>query len=151
FHYGPTQQEAVVPMGSLSTLGTGVPPFVLAFDNTNGVLTGVALENTNIGATFPVVIRDDKGNILTTTSIFLPTSGHTSFLLSTMFPQTANIRGTIEFDNPTGSPVFQIAVLGIRYTGGTTTTIPALPKMGKPSGSMAHLAAGNGWQTTFAL
>ncbi len=151
FHYGPTQQEAVVPMGSLSTLGTGNPPYVVAFDNTNGVLTGVAVENTNAAASFPLVIRDDKGNVLKTTSISLPTLGHTSFVLSTMFPQTANIRGTVEFDNPPGDPVFQIAALGIRYTGGTTTTIPALPKLGKPAGSMAHLAAGNGWQTTFVL
>lgn len=45
----------------------------------------------------------------------------------------------------------RIAVLGIRYTGGTLTTIPALASLTPPGGLLAHLASGAGWQTTFAL
>ena len=42
-------------------------------------------------------------------------------------------------------------MLGIRYTGGTVTTIPALASLSPPGGLIAHLASGAGWQTTFAL
>ena len=31
------------------------------------------------------------------------------------------------------------------------TTIPALANVGTTGGSIAHLATGNGWQTTFVL
>ena len=72
--------------------------------------------------------------------------------MSTQYPVTANQRGTIEFDRPVGG---QIAVLGIRTTplgsSHTLTTIPALANIGVTGGSMAHLATGNGWQTTFVL
>ena len=46
-------------------------------------------------------------------------------------------------------------MLGIRTTPlGTTntlTTIPALANVGTGGGSIAHIATGNGWQTTFVL
>jgi hypothetical protein len=46
-------------------------------------------------------------------------------------------------------------VLGIRTTTlgstKTLTTIPALANVGTSGGSIAHLATGNGWQTTFVL
>ena len=65
---------------------------------------------------------------------------------------TVNKHGTIEFDTPAGG---QISVLGIRTTPlGTTntlTTIPALANVGTNGGSIAHIATGNGWQTTFVL
>jgi hypothetical protein len=148
FHFNPNNQEAVVPMETRNAAS-----YVLPFDNTNGVLTGVALENVSAsGAVIPVVIRDDTGKPLLNSSITLNGSGHTSFVLSDPktggFAQTANIRGTIEFDTPTNG---QISALGIRYTGGTVTTIPVLANVGNGGGLMAHLASGAGWQTTFVL
>src|SRR5674476_77982 len=60
--------------------------------------------------------------------------------------------GTIQFFTPAGG---QISVLGIRTTPlGTTntlTTVPALANVGTTGGSIAHIATGNGWQTTFVL
>jgi hypothetical protein len=78
---------------------------------------------------------------------------HRSFVLSdqaTGFPITANIRGTVEFDTPSGT---QITVLGIRSTppNHALTTIPVLANVGTSGGSIAHIASGNGWQTTFVL
>lgn len=150
FHFGPNSQEAVVPMETRNASS-----FLLAFDNTNSVLTGVAIENVSGFATFvPVVIRDDAGAVVFTGSIPLSASGHTSFVLSaaTQFPFTANMRGTIEFDTPPGG---RISVLGIRYTAGTLTTIPAMANVGgtlsAAGGMMAHLASANGWETTFVL
>ena len=79
-------------------------------------------------------------------------NGHTSFVLSDKYPVTNCQRGTIEFDTPAGG---QISVLGIRTTplGSTTTltTIPALANVGTNGGSIAQIATGNGWQTTFVL
>jgi len=149
FHFDPDNQEAVVPMETRKTTS-----FLLAFDNTNGVLTGVALANVSAPmANVPVTIRDAAGTVVTTGTIQLAGNGHTSFVLSDpmWFPMTANLRGTIEVDSAIG----QISVLGIRYTpgpvGGTTTTIPALANVGTTGGLMAHLAVGTGWETTFVL
>jgi hypothetical protein len=145
FHYNPTNQEAVVPLETRNA-----PSYLLAFDNTNSVLTGIAIENiSTLSAAIPVVLRNDAGTQIGAGSISLNGGGHTSFVLSTQFPVTANIRGTAEFDTPAGA---QISVLGIRYTPpGTLTTIPALANVGVTGGSTAHLASGDGWETTFVL
>ena len=145
FHFDPTQQEAVVPM---ETRAAG--SYLLAFDNTNNVLTGVAIDNISTSAaSIPVIIRTDLGTQIDAEVLPLPANGHTSFVLSTQYALTSNIRGTIEFDASSGS---QISVLGIRYTPpGTLTTIPALANVGGAGGLMAHLASAHGWQTTFVL
>jgi hypothetical protein len=144
FHYNPNNQEAVVPMETRNAAS-----YILPFDNTNGVLTGVAIENVSTqAANIPVTLRNDSGAQVGAGTISLNALGHTSFVLSTQFPPTANIRGTVECDTPTNG---QISLLGIRYTGGTLTTIPVLANVGTSGGLMAHLASGNGWQTTFVL
>ncbi len=155
FHLIPGKQEAVVPLETRNASS-----YVLAFDSTGGVVLGVAVQNVSSSfATIPVVIRDDTGAVISQagTTISLASSGHTSFVLSQQFPFTANKRGTIEFQTP---PSGQISVLGIRTTPLTTstgtstfalTTIPALANVGTSGGSIAHIATGAGWQTTFVL
>jgi hypothetical protein len=151
FHLIPGSQEAVVPMETRSANS-----YLLAYDNTGGVVLGVAVQNVSAQAgSVAVVIRDDTGLQIGTGNIPMLANGHTSFVLSdpvSGFPITANKRGTIEFDTPAGG---QISVLGIRTTplGGSTTltTIPALANVGTKGGSIAHIATGNGWQTTFVL
>jgi hypothetical protein len=148
FHLIPGSQEAVVPM---ETRNAG--SYLLAFDNTGGVVLGVAVANVSAQAgTVGIVLRDDTGSQIGSGSLPMQASGHASFVLSSQFPATANKRGTIEFDTPAGG---QISVLGIRTTplGGSTTltTIPALANVGTSGGSIAHIATGNGWQTTFVL
>jgi hypothetical protein len=149
FHQIPTQQEAVVPMETRTASS-----YVLAFDNTSGLVLGVAVENVSAaGAVIPVVIRDENGVVISAPgdTISLGGNGHTAFVLSIQFPVTANKRGTIEFDTPAGG---QISVLGLRFTppNNALTTIPALANVGTGGGSIAHLASGgDGWQTTFVL
>ncbi len=148
FHLIPGAQEAVVPMETRNASS-----YLLAFDNTGGVVLGVALANVSTqAANVPVVIRDDSGLQTATGSIALEANGHTSFVLSSQFPATVNGRGTIEFDTPAGG---RISVLGIRTTkldsSTTLTTIPALANIGTNGGSIAHIAVSNGWQTTFVL
>lgn len=128
--------------------------YLLAFDNTNGLVLGIAVENLSAaGAVIPVVIRDENGTVISApgATVSLGSNGHTAFVLSTQFPVTANILGTIEFDTPAGG---RISVLGLRFTppNNALTTIPALANVGTGGGSIAHLASGgDGWQTTFVL
>jgi hypothetical protein len=151
FHLIPGAQEAVVPMETRIASS-----YRLAFDNTNGVVLAVAVANTLAGpANLGVVIRDDTGAQIETGSLVLGANGHKAFVSSDPvlgFPVTANKRGTIEFDAPGG---VLISVLGIRTTplgaSKTLTTIPALANVGTTGGSIAHIATGNGWQSTFVL
>jgi hypothetical protein len=118
-------QEAVVPMESRNA-----PAYVLAFDNTAGTATGVAINNVSASSqpvNIPVVIRDDQGNQLTTDTLSVAANGDLSFtLVKDKYPQTANVRGTIEFDAP---GAVQIGVIGIRTPAALTyTSLPALAK-----------------------
>jgi hypothetical protein len=145
FHQIPTAQEAVVPMETRNAAS-----YLMAFDNTNGIALGVAVDNVSASAgNVGVIIRDDTGAQLTTDSLAVSASGHSSFVLSTQYSVTRGKRGTVEFDTPPGG---QISVLGIRFTppNNALTTIPALANVGS-GGSIAHIATGNGWQTTFVL
>jgi hypothetical protein len=145
FRYAPRDQEAIVP---LETRKAGA--YLLAFDNTNGIATGVALANLTTGAaTIPVVIRDNTGAQLGTAAVQLGAKSHTAFVLSDQFSNVANVTGTIEFDTPPGG---QISVLGIRFPPGQRfTTIPVVANTDPGGGSLAHLAVGDGWTTTVEL
>src|SRR5579862_9450671 len=118
-------QEAVVPLESRNAGG-----YIIAFDNTNGTYTGIAVNAVSAGqANIPVTVRDDTGAQIATDTITLNANGHYAFTLVTgKYAATANIRGTIEFDTPAGA---QIGALGIRIPAGaahTYTTLPALAK-----------------------
>ena len=152
FHQISTGQEAVVPLETRKA-----PSYLLPFDNTNGLVLGVAVENVMAQpADIPVIIRDENGNIIPAkrTSISLNGNGHFQFVLSDPangFPETVNIRGTIEFDAPPNGG--RISVLGLRFAppNNALTTIPAMAEVGTGGGSIAHLASGDGWKTTFVL
>jgi hypothetical protein len=114
-------QEASVPLETRTPAS-----FVLVFDDTHGLTTGVALSNAaTSGVNVAVKIYDDAGNLLQTTSANVAGKGHTSFLLPSNYPLTANKRGMVEFVVPAGG---QIALIGLRAKGdaGTLTTIPVL-------------------------
>jgi len=118
FRYTSTGQEVLVPLES-SNAGVRI----LAFDNTNGLATGIAVTNrTNQIANVPVIIRDQTGAQIGTSSIPLPAQGHVSFVATDRFAATVNKYGTIEFDTPAGG---QVSVVGIRGTPtGAFTGIP---------------------------
>ena len=78
FHLIPGAQEAVVPLETRNASS-----YLLAFDNTGGVVLGVAVENVSSQSAFiPVVIRDDSGTVIGTpgATIFLAGNGHYSFV-----------------------------------------------------------------------
>ncbi|MGA2434989.1 MAG: BACON domain-containing carbohydrate-binding protein [Bryobacteraceae bacterium] len=142
-----SNQEAVVP---LETRNAG--SYVLAFDNTGIVTTGVAITNLipwsmSVG----VVIRDDTGAQIGTGAIHLDAQGHNSFMMTDAtygFPITASKRGTMEFDTPHGG---RISVLGLRANVAALTSLPVLANVGTTGGIMPHVASGGGWQTIFTL
>jgi hypothetical protein len=114
-------QEAVVPLESRNAAG-----YIIAFDNTSGTATGVAINSISaLPTNVPVIIRDDSGAQIGTDTITLAASGHLAFtLVSDKYPQTANIRGTIEFDGVAGA-------VGIRIPPGALTTYTTLPALVK--------------------
>jgi len=144
FKYTPTGQEAVVPLETRNA-----PSYVLAFDNTGPLATGVAIANVSMQpASIPVLIRDDTGSQVGTDTISLAAQGHTSFTLTNNYPLTAGVRGTIELDTP---PSGQITALGLRANGNALTTLPVLAQVTSAGGSLAQVASGGGWKTTFTL
>lgn len=145
FHYVPWDQEALVPLETHQA-----PAYTLAFDNTNGIATGVAVANlTNTAISIPVVVRNDAGNRILSDTLSLPAMGHASFLLGDRFASTAGQSGTIEFDTPQNG---RISVLGIRSpSAGRLTTIPVISGAASTTGAFAHLAVGGGWESTIEL
>lgn len=122
FRWTTFNQEASVP------LETRTPSsFVLVFDNTGGLTTGVALSNVaSLATDIAARIYDDAGVLLQTVSIHLAGRGHTSFLLPAAYSATANRRGMVEFVVPSGG---RISAIGLRAkSDGTLTTIPVLIK-----------------------
>jgi hypothetical protein len=138
-----TKGEAVVPLETRNA-----STYVLAFDNTGGVVTGVALANpsSSVSVYAPMIIRDDAGNQIGATSAGLSPMSHYSFSFGS---ETFGKRGTVEFDL---SPGMQLSVLGLRFTSTSLfTTIPVFANVGPGTGSMAHLASGGGWDSTITL
>src|SRR6185436_17246790 len=78
FRYNPNSQEAVVP---LETRGSA-NGFVIAFDNTGGTATGIAVNSVSSQpASVPVIVRDDTGSQIASDALSLAANGHTSFTL----------------------------------------------------------------------
>lgn len=111
--------EVVVPLETRSPAS-----FVLPFDNTAGVVTGVALASGSdtLTASITVTARDAAGGPLFTDLISLPVRGHTSFMLADKYPGLNGVLGSLEFQNSNGG---NISVLGLRINpSGSLTSIP---------------------------
>ena len=119
-------QEASVP---LETRSPG--SFLLVFDNMSGLTTGVALSNTSAtSVNVTQNIYDDSGTLLQTSAMNLAARSHSSYLLPSHDPATANTRGMVEYVVPTGT---QIALIGLRAKAdGTLTTVRVLARSKVP-------------------
>jgi len=141
-----TQQnwEAVVPL-ELRNANS----YILPFDNTGMLSTGVAIANLSIQpATVAVKILNDGGLQIDNETIQMDQLGHTSFLLGGTYPKTAGVRGSVIFKPESGG---QISVLGLRNNGPALTTVPVLTDVQAATGSMAHVTYNGGWETTITL
>ncbi|MEQ1947893.1 MAG: S8 family serine peptidase [Bryobacteraceae bacterium] len=136
--------DAVVPLETRQA-----PKYLLAFDNTGVLATGVAVANMAAqAANIVVVIRDDNGTQIGTSTINLPAQGHASFMLNQQYSVTSGKRGTVEFRTPSGG---QIAVLGLRANGPALTTLPVLANVEFNGGSIAHVTYNGGFTSSFYL
>jgi len=98
--------------------------YLLSFDNISGSATGIALATMSSPANaVGIIIRDDSGALLLSTSIPMPGLGHTSFDLANNYVVAQSARGTVEFVAPSDG---HISVLGLRFnsTGAFTTVLP---------------------------
>lgn len=83
---------------------------LLPFDNTQGSSTGVAIANSNATQSIGITITfTPESGSPTTRVVSLPPRGHTSFVMPTFNPDTANQRGTIRL--VTGPPDLAVVVL----------------------------------------
>jgi hypothetical protein len=120
FRYAPRGQEAIVPLEA-----GGIGTYVLAFDSTDGIATGVALANGSASAAnIPATIYDESGTQVGSGTVSLPANGQTAFVLGDRFAAVANRRGTVEFTTPANGSV---GLLGLRFPpSGAFTTIPII-------------------------
>ncbi len=140
----PNNWEAVVP---LETRNANF--YVLPFDNTSPLTTGVAIANLSIQpATVDAKILNDAGLEIDDETIQMDPLGHTSFLLAGTYTATAGVRGSVIFTSESGG---QISVLGLRVNGPALTTVPVLADVQPGNGSLAHITYNDGWQTTITL
>jgi hypothetical protein len=94
FHLIPGAQEAVVPMETRDAAS-----YILAFDNTGGVVLGVAVANVSAQAgTVGVILRDDTGTQIGTGSIAMQPNGHKSFIGESEFLCRRDRRAAIAAD-----------------------------------------------------
>ena len=113
-----TGQQVAVPLESRRA-----GSYVLVFDNTNTLITGVGIANLDgHEANISVTVRDDTGTLLSSDAIQLPANGHTSFLIGQRYPSSANLLGSLSLATSGGA---RISVIGIRATvAGTLTALP---------------------------
>ncbi|MEQ1949198.1 MAG: hypothetical protein ABL995_18540 [Bryobacteraceae bacterium] len=136
--------NAVVPLETRTANS-----YILAFDNSGALVTGVAVANAaNATAVVPVIVRDDTGTQIATGTVNLSALGHDSFTLNQKFPVTVGKRGTIEFQTPQGG---QITVLGLRANGPALTTLPVLANVGTTGGAIAHATYNGGFTSLFYI
>ncbi len=99
--------EAVVPLSSAFEAHT-----MLLFDNTRGFVVGMAIVNTDVVASkIKAIIRAHDGTLIAEKEIQLGSFSHTAFNIKDQWPETANLRGSIEFISDGES----ISVLGLRF------------------------------------
>jgi hypothetical protein len=105
---------------------------VMQFDQTNGVVCGVAIANYLSYATANIIIDalDAKGNVLASAPVTLLPLHHLQFILTSLFPTSAGIVGSIRVRNAAPGDANSITLMGIKTTpyksGWTQTSLPVL-------------------------
>jgi hypothetical protein len=140
---GQSDSEAAVPLSP-----SGGTQLFLPFDYTTGYSMGIAFANpNNQDAIVSAALIDDAGQpIPASQQITVPARGHYSDVLIAKFPDAVSTRGVAHFSANTN-----IFGLGIRANGKAFTSIDALAGVTSATKTIAHIANGGGWKTTFLL
>ena len=103
--------------------------YLLAFDNTGGIATGVAVNSVS-SQPLTVSVGDSRRHRSADRHwlpSFWPPTVTARLCSPSQFPVTASIRGTVEFDTPLGG---QVSALGIRASSvHTFTTLPTISEV----------------------
>jgi hypothetical protein len=141
-------QEAAVPINSIP-----MQRHLLAYDNTNGNVTSMAIANlsqTEV-ARVRVAFRDPSGRLLKVDRVKdIPARGHFAFALESEFPFLQGQRGTADFWILSGN----ISVLGLRFSpSGAFTSFEAQSLNRRPAGrrSIPQVADGGDFRTSITL
>ncbi|MEQ1885347.1 MAG: S53 family peptidase [Bryobacteraceae bacterium] len=145
FRWTLTGQEVLVPLQSANARF-----YTLAFDNTVGLATGLAISNSaQESVNVTITVFDQNGSQITSGAVTLPARGHRSFVVTDELPAAANRYGSITLSAPHGS---QIGATAIRANAsGAFTGIPMLANLSTGSGTAAHVTSGGGWETLVQL
>jgi hypothetical protein len=111
--------------GTVSGAGSG-SHLVLAYDNTQGFVTGLALANTSsdVSESVSVLLRPEGASSVQG-SISIPRHGQVTLALTSGFPAVANTRGVIEL---IGSAA-DLTAIGLRFNpAGSFTSVPVFPE-----------------------
>jgi streptogramin lyase len=95
---------------------------LVPFDNSSGIVTGIAVVNASGSAeTLSANLRLASGQVVPGSLPSIPSLGHTSFTLPSLFPQSAGQQGTLELSSSAGT----FSVVGLRFhASGAFTSLP---------------------------
>lgn len=99
--------------------------FVLPFDNSSSLATGIALVSPIEGraTTIRATLWDEQGKVIGSKSIVLKSKGHVSFMAGDQFPESIGKKGYILFEAPAN---YGATGIGLRFSqSGTFTSIPS--------------------------
>ncbi len=115
---GIADQEAVVPLS-----GQGAGNLWFAYDETNGLVTAVAIVNTApTAATVTVSVTDNNGNVIGSSTLpAIPPGNKIENVLNAYVSAITGTRGTVHFSVTGGG----ISAIGIRFNGAAFSSIPA--------------------------
>ena len=141
------EQERGLPDSEAAVIATSLrsKSFFLAFDNSAGSGTGVAIANPDPtqSAQVSVAFRDPSGRRTGGSGPYnVPPRGHVSFVI----PAFAGLEGVAEFTSN-----IDVVGLGIRGHGRAFTSVEPLSRVPAGNKTITHLAEGAGWKTTIIL
>ena len=109
----PSGNSTVSSEGVVDFIGVNTNRYVLLYDNVASVTTAM-IANPDVlnPMTIVVDIRDEQGTLLEARTMNLPALGHKAFVLTELFPVTANRRGSLHLNaSPQG-----LAGVGLRFS-----------------------------------
>jgi hypothetical protein len=135
FTTGGRAQDATAPAVSASTR------ILVPFDNTNQLVTALAVVNPNAGSLSISVNFNTSSGVSTAALPTIPAQGQMAFLMPSQFSGTTGKSGLAEFYATSGS--FAIIALRANPTGGFTSA-PVFPENGAPIISTGTGSGGGG-------
>ncbi len=121
FNFPQLNWNAVVPLETRNANS-----YILPFDNTGSLTTGVAVANVAAeAANIPVIIRSDTGAQIGTATVALKANGHAFFMLNQQYPVATdqNALVTINMRDDTGA-LLQATVTSVAAFGHTSFMLP---------------------------